>query len=149
VHIEREQIVKRNLLKPIAVVCAALALASTGLSQFSGIRSKVKVVGPTLPAKPRDCEMEVTTRESEKGYEKVADIDVYVKRNRITRGRDASYDEAIPELKKQGCKVGGDLVVVLRQVVSQSGEFKLLYIKAIAIRVKVSDGQGAAHAGHS
>ena len=65
---------RRNLLRLIGVVCAALALASPGLSQFSGVRSKVKVVGPTLAAKPRDCEMEVTNKEPEKGYEKVADI---------------------------------------------------------------------------
>jgi len=69
----------------------------------------------------------------EKRYEVVARIDVYVRRNKITQGRQATYEEAAPELKKQACKAGADAVIVLRQTVSSSGEFKVLYVKAEAI----------------
>lgn len=100
---------------------------------FSGVRSEVKIVGPTLPAKPPTCEVEILENtKPTRGFETVAQIDVYVRRNKVTMGRQAVYEEAVPELKKQACRVGADGVIVLRQTVSRNGEFKLLYVKSEA-----------------
>jgi uncharacterized protein YbjQ (UPF0145 family) len=49
-------------------------------------------------------------------------------------GRQAVYEEAEPEMRKQACKLGAEGVVVVHQTVSHSGEFKLLYVKAEAVR---------------
>ncbi|MBZ5553353.1 MAG: hypothetical protein LAO21_11580 [Acidobacteriia bacterium] len=110
-----------------------LAFLMGGL--FSGVRSEVKVVGPALPAKPPDCQIEVLQEvKPERPFEIVAQIDVYVRRNKVTRGRQGVFEEALPELKKQACRVGADGAMVIRQTVSHSGEFKLLYVKSEAFR---------------
>ena len=117
-----------------AVTLILVCLAASALAQFSGVRSKVELVGAKRPAKPPNCEIKIfSENKPEKRYEVVARIDVYVRRNKITQGRQATYEEAAPELKKQACKAGADAVIVLRQTVSSSGEFKVLYVKAEAI----------------
>jgi hypothetical protein len=103
-------------------------------SQFSGIRSKVEIVGSKRPEKPAGCQVEIfKDKKPENPYQVVARIDTYVRRNKITQGREAAYEEAVPELKKRACKAGADAVIVLRQAVSSSGEFKILYLKSEAI----------------
>lgn len=103
-------------------------------AQFSGVRSKVELIDPKRPARPPNCEVEIIDKNRpERKHEDVARIDVYVRRNKLTQGRQAVYEEAVPELKKQTCKAGADAVIVLRQTVSHSGEFKILYVKALAI----------------
>jgi hypothetical protein len=117
-----------------ALTLVLFCLVGSALAQFSGVRSKVELVGDKRPAKPPNCEVEIFgENKPEKKYEVVARMDVYVRRNKITQGRQATYEEAVPELKKQACKAGADAVIVLRQTVSSSGEFKLLYVKAEAI----------------
>lgn len=118
----------------LAITLVLFGLIFPSLGQFSGVRSKVELVGPKRPARPPNCEVEIfSDSKPEKRYEVVARIDVYVRRNKVTQGRQAVYEEAVPELRKQACKVGADAVIVLRQTVSSSGEFKLLYVKAEAI----------------
>ena len=114
--------------------CSILSLAALAFGQFSGVRSKVEHVGPKRPARPPSCEVAFFNKSKpERPYEVVARIDVYVRRNKITQGCQAIYDEAMPELKKQACQVGADAIIALRHTVSSSGEFKLLYVKAEAI----------------
>ena len=118
------------------------SLTASAFTQFSGVRSKVELVGPKRTARPTDCAVEIfNDKKPEKQYETVARLDVYVRRNKLTQGRQAVYEEAVPELKKQACKTGADAVIVLRQTVSQSGEFKLLYVKAEAIHFPDSDSK--------
>lgn len=115
--------------------CSLLSFASLAFAQFSGVRSKVEHVGPKRPIRPPHCEVAFFNESKpERTYDVVAHIDVYVRRNKITQGRQTIYEEAVPELRKRGCQVGADAIIVLRQSVSSSGEFKLLYVKAEAIR---------------
>ena len=110
---------------------AALVL----LAACSSVRNDVHpVAGAALAAKPSGCPIEILLAKPEKAHRVVADIDAYVRRNKITGGLRGELDEAVPELKRQGCAAGADAVVVLNQTVSQNGEFKLLYVKAAAIQ---------------
>ena len=121
----------RTVLIFIAASFLNLAFLWGGL--FSGVRSEVKMVGPALPTRPPDCQIEVLEESKPLNpYETVAQIDVYVRRNKVTRGRQGVFEEALPELKRQACRVGADGVMVLRQTVSHNGEFKLLYVKSEA-----------------
>jgi hypothetical protein len=125
--------IQRSSLCFIAVAFLNLAFLWGGL--FSGVRSEVKIVGPALPARAPDCQIEVL--EDSKPLDPhaiVAQIDVYVRRNKVTRGRQGVFEEALPELKKQACRVGADGIIVLRQTVSHNGEFKLLYVKSEAFQ---------------
>ncbi|MGB7621519.1 MAG: hypothetical protein WBN92_04135 [Terriglobia bacterium] len=118
---------------PCFIAASFLNLAILWGGLFSGVRSEVKIVGPALAARPLDCEIEVLEDSKPLDpFETVAQIDVYVRRNKVTRGRQGVFEEALPELKKQACRVGADGVMVLRQTVSHNGEFKLLYVKSEA-----------------
>jgi uncharacterized protein YbjQ (UPF0145 family) len=102
---------------------------------FSGVRSTVEKKGPVRPAREKDCAIEfVNGKTSARTHEVLATIQVYVRRNKITMGQKAEYEEAKPEFRKQACKLGADGVIVLQQTVSHSGEFKLLYVKGDAVR---------------
>jgi hypothetical protein len=101
---------------------------------FSGVRSTVEKKGPVRPARAKDCAIEfVNGKTSERPHEVLATIQVYVRRNKITMGQKAEYEEAKPEFRKQACKLGADGLMVLQQTVSHSGEFKLLYVKGEAV----------------
>ena len=108
----------------------ALVLAQ-GL--FSGVRSTVERKGPPKPPRPKDCEVEFFDKAPQRAHEVVGTIQVYVRRNKITMGRRAVYEEAQPEFQKQACKLGAEALVIRQQTVSHSGEFKLLYVKGDAI----------------
>ena len=128
-----------------SALCLALSLFAMG-SQFSGVRSEVETIGSKLPPRKSDCEIRIIdkTRDDQqenKGearvepkYTELARITVYVRRNKLTQGRQAALEEALPELKKQACRAGADAVIVLHQRISSSGEFKLLYVRALAVR---------------
>ena len=102
---------------------------------FSGVRSNVERKGPVLPPREKDCPIEfINSDKTDPAHEVIGTIQVYVRRNNITMGRHAVYEEAVPEFRKQACKLGATAVIVLQQTVSRSGEFKLLYVKADAVR---------------
>ena len=106
----------------------------------------MELVWPKRPARPPDCAVELfSDNNPERQYEVVAHLDGYVRRNKLTQGRQAVYEEAVPELKKQARKAGAEAVIVLRQTVSQSGEFKLLYVKAEAIHFPGSNAKNGAN----
>lgn len=111
----------------------ALVLAQ-GL--FSGVRSTVERKGPARPPRPKDCEVQFFEKAPERAHEVIGTIQVYVRRNKITMGRQAVYEEAQPEFRKQACKLGAEALVIRQQTVSHSGEFKLLYVKGDAILFK-------------
>jgi hypothetical protein len=104
------------------------------LAACSGVTREVEVVGAPLATRPPSCPIEVLAESPDRSYRVVANIDAYVRRNKVTGGPRGVLDDALPELRKQGCAAGADAVVVLNQTVSQSGEFKLLYVKAVAIQ---------------
>ena len=110
----------------------AVALAA-GL--FSGVRSKVERTGLSRPPREKNCEIQFSQQKApEREHEVLGRIEVWVRRNKLTMGRRAVYEEAEPELQKQACQLGAEAVVVVQQTVSHSGEFKLLYVKSHAIR---------------
>ena len=110
-----------------------LASALAGL--FSGVRTNVERVGPVLPAREKNCEVQFFEREAAPPPHEVAGrIQVWVKRNKVTRGRRAVYEDAEPAFQKEACQLGAHGVIVQQQTVSHSGEFKLLYVKGDAIR---------------
>lgn len=101
---------------------------------FSGVRSKVEHKGPPQPAHKGDCQIEfLDNKGTDRPHDVVGTIHVYVRRNKITMGREGTYEEAVPEFRKQACKLGADAVIVLQQTISHDGEFKLLYVKGDAI----------------
>ena len=108
----------------------ALVLAQ-GL--FSGVRSTVQRKGPPRSPLSKDCEVQFFDKAPQRTHEVVGTIQVYVRRNKITMGRQAVYEEAQPEFRKQACKLGANALVIVQQTVSHSGEFKLLYVKGDAI----------------
>jgi hypothetical protein len=126
-------------------LCFALILFAMG-TQFSGVRSEVETIGPKVPPRKSDCEIRIIDKTKddqqqnkdearvEPKYAEVARITVYVRRNKLTQGRQAALEEALPELKKQACKAGADALIVLHKRISSSGEFKLLYVRALAVR---------------
>jgi hypothetical protein len=110
------------------------------LANCSAVTDQVRPIGAALKPRPPDCNIEILDKNTDKPHRVVAEIDAYVRRNKLTGGLRGVLDEAIPELKKQGCAAGADAVVVLNQTVSQSGEFKLLYVKAVAIHFEIPPG---------
>jgi hypothetical protein len=112
----------------------AAAAVALPLWSCSGISSQTGTAAAPRAGLSSPCTVEVFLDPPARPYEKVTDIDVYVRRNKITGGQRAVYEEAVPELKKRGCEAGADAVLVKNQTVSQSGEWKLLYVGAVAIR---------------
>ena len=110
------------------------------LANCSAVTNSVQPVGAALQPRAPDCNIEILDKNTTRPHRVVAQIDAYVRRNKLTGGLRGVFEEAIPELKKQGCAAGADAVVVLNQTVSQSGEFKLLYVKAVAIHYEAGDG---------
>jgi uncharacterized protein YbjQ (UPF0145 family) len=109
-------------------------LAFFAFGIFSGVRSTVERKGPPRPAHKADCTVEIfDSKGTDRPHDIVGTIQVYVRRNKITMGREATYEEAVPEFRKQACKLGADAIIVVQQTVSHSGEFKLLYVKGDAI----------------
>ena len=111
-----------------------IAIASLVLlAGCSSVSNQVHVVDSRFAAKPPNCEIEIIDKSTSRPHTVVAEIDAYVRRNKLTGDLQGVFEEAVPELKRQGCAAGADAVIVLNQTVSQSGEFKLLYVKAVAI----------------
>lgn len=104
------------------------------LACCSSVTNQVQYTGSRLAAKPENCAIEIFDKTTQKPHRVVAEIDAYVRRNKLTGGLQGVYEEAVPELRKQGCAAGADAVIVLNQAVSNSGEFKLLYVKAVAVQ---------------
>jgi hypothetical protein len=112
----------------------ALLVAFLGFGLFSGVRSTVDRNGAAHAPRDKDCSIEfIDNKGTERPHQVLGTIQVYVRRNKITMGREAIYEEAVPEFRKQACKLGADAIVILQQTVSHSGEFKLLYVKGDAI----------------
>jgi hypothetical protein len=102
---------------------------------FSGVRSTVERKGPVFPPREKSCLIDfIDDVKPDQAHDVLGTIQVYVRRNGITMGRRAVYEEAVPEFRKQACKLGANAVLVSQQVVSRSGEFKLLYARGEAIR---------------
>jgi hypothetical protein len=112
---------------------ARLSLALAFVVGCSGVSESTQTVGAPLAARPPDCAIEILETRPAREYRVVANIDAYVRRNKITGGLRGVAEEAYPELRRQGCAVGAQAVLILDQTVSKSGEFKLLYVKAVAI----------------
>lgn len=106
---------------------------------FSGVRSTVQRTGPVLPSREQNCQIEFLDAKDERPREAVGVIQVWVRRNKITMGRQAVYEEAVPEIRKQACKLGAEAAVLVQQTVSHSGEFKLLCVKAEAVRLSAKE----------
>lgn len=125
--------IRQSLLR-LFLALLLIEISPIAFSQFSGVRSKVEIVGSKHAEKPAGCPIEIfKDKKPENPNQLVARIDTYVRRNKITQGREAIFEEAVPELKKRACKAGADAVIVLRQALSSAGEFKILYIKSEAI----------------
>jgi hypothetical protein len=124
------------------MACLPLLGVFLAIGIFSGVRSTVERKGAPHPARGKNCTIQFAVEEgSERPYEIVGVIQVYVRRNKITMGRKGTYEEAVPEFEKQACKLGADAVIIRQQTISHSGEFKLLYVKgdAVAFTAKTSD----------
>lgn len=121
-------------MPPAAVGGLVSLLGCLAVLACSGVTRNVEVVGAPLAARPPSCPIEILAESPDRSYRVVANIDAYVRRNKATGGPRGVLEDALPELRKQGCAAGADAVVVLNQTVSQSGEFKLLYVKAVAIQ---------------
>ena len=105
------------------------------LSEFIvGTHSTVERRGPPLPPREKGCQLEFLDAQSARPRDVIGVVQVWVRKENFTLGPQAVYKEAMPEMRKQACKLGAEGVVVLRQTVSSSGEFKLLYVKAEAVR---------------
>ena len=116
---------------------AAVFLAAAAAVPYcacSGVSSQATPVAVPLAVRSSACDVEILLDKPSRAFQRITDIDVYVRRNKITGGQRAVYEEAIPELKKRGCEAGADAVLVKNQTLSQSGEWKLLYVGAVAIR---------------
>ena len=102
---------------------------------FSGVRSKVDRTGPPRPARGKNCEISFLDGEKpNRPHEVLGRIQIWVTRNKITRETDTKVEAAQPEFRKQACKLGAEAVVINSKTVSHSGEFKLLYLRADAVR---------------
>lgn len=113
-------------------------LLAFALVVFSGVRSKVERTGVRRPAREKNCAIEMfEAKAPDRAHQSLGRIHVYVRRNKLTMGRRAVYEEAEPELQKQACQLGADGVIIAQQTVSHSGEFKLLYVRGDAIHFTV------------
>ena len=102
---------------------------------FSGVRSKVERTGPPQPARAKNCEiLFIDGEESNRQYEVLGRIHIWITRNKITRETGTKVETAQPEFRKQACKLGADAVMINSKTISHSGEFKLLYLRGEAVR---------------
>jgi hypothetical protein len=112
-------------------VLLVLALASVAWAQ---VRSQVDQVGPKLPPKDKKCDVQFfQDKPPEAAHEAVADIRVYITRNKLVTKAASTSEDAKREFQKQACRVGADAVLIAQPTVSNSGESQTFYIKGTAI----------------
>ena len=98
-------------------------------------RSVVDLTGPKLPARDKKCEIQFFDGKApDSPHEIVGHIRVYISRDKLASRSETPVDRAKPEFRKRACRMGADAVVLVRQTVSNSGEFQTLYVKGDAIR---------------
>jgi len=108
----------------LAVLSLAACAGSSG--RFS------PMPGKSLP--PKDESFEVAVFESAlpaRTFERVARLDV---RMEMPASKDASLQDAMPELKRQARRAGADAIVDIRQQRSKVGDTTLFQVSAMGIR---------------
>jgi len=115
--------------------CACLCLAVIVIASCATSQSRYALFGPSFPPKSADYKVEVF-RESipNRPFVRISRIDVHLEKTGLIP---SSFEEVLPELKKQAQLSGADAVVEIREGHSRVGETRIYHVTATGIHYTV------------
>ena len=100
--------------------------------------SQVHPVGAPATARAPDCAIQVLQKGTRPEHHAVVgNIETHVKQNGFFGGR-ADLDDALPELKRKACALGGDALVLDNVLTSGAAEDSHVHVWATVFRVEVT-----------
>lgn len=113
-------------------ISALILLSATLLSGCASSQARMQPIGDlTRPARPAACAVEVwRTGQPSRPFIKVARLDVH---REATYFLQPSFDDLLPDLKRQACLAGADAVIDIVETKGGYLETSSLHLTATAI----------------
>jgi hypothetical protein len=97
--------------------------------------STVNIVNPKYQTSQSACEVSFFKKAKPEGeFETLAKIESHVQRNLFFGGDAKLEDEAYAELRKKGCAVGGNAIIINDYVESRASEFSHVHVWATVVK---------------
>ena len=95
-------------------------------------QSRYSMLGPSYPPKPEGYDVQVFhDGVPQRPFVKISRLDVHLEKTHFIG---SSFDDALPELKKQARLSGADAIIEIRESSSMVGETKIYHVTATGIR---------------
>lgn len=109
-----------------------VALTGIWLAGCASTQSRHAWLGEPVPARASDAPVEVfRTGSPTRAFRRVARLDVHLEKTGFAK---STFDEALPELRKQARLAGADAVIDIEERRSQLAETMIYHVSATAIR---------------
>ncbi len=116
-----------TFLKISGVVLMALMLTSCMTTQ-----SRFSALDQSYTPKPEGYEVEVFPEGiPQRPFIKISRLDVHLEKSHFIK---SSFEDALPELKKQARLSGADAIIEIRESTSRTGETTIYHVIATGIR---------------
>ena len=121
----RRAAARRTLIPAVVFLGTLLASCETTQSRYVSL-------GQAYPPRPQDCDVSVL-RDSvpQKPFQRVSRLDVHIARTHFVH---ASFDSALPELKKQACLSGADAIIEIQERSTGFLEDRAYHVTATGIK---------------
>jgi len=111
----------------IVILLVVILLTSCATTQ-----SRYSMLGQSYPSRAEDCKVDIfKTGSPDKKFIKVSRLDVHLEKTHFIG---SSFEDALPELKKQACKSGADAIIDVQERSSMVGETKIYHVTATGIK---------------
>ena len=95
------------------------------------VQSRTRLLTEAVVAKPENCAIEVLrTGQPSQDYVQLARLDTHIEATHFVQ---ADFDDALPELKKQACRVGADAIMEIEERKGGYLETRSYHVTATAI----------------
>jgi len=117
----------RKGIRSIVILLVVILITSCATTQ-----SRYSMLGQSYPPRAEDCKVDIfKTGSPDKKFIKVSRLDVHLEKTHFIG---SSFEDALPELKKQACKSGADAIIDVQERSSMVGETKIYHVTAIGIK---------------
>ena len=122
----RTSVMRRSLTLGCCVIMALLVIScATQQSRFF-------FLGEAYPPKPENFEIQIFRQGSPtQPFVRISRLDVHLERTGFSQ---ATFNDALPELKRQARRSGADAIVAIEEKTSVVGETRIYHVTATGIR---------------
>ena len=117
--------------------CLDIMMGRMAMTAGEVTKSEVQNLGFLYLPKEDDCTISIlSSKKPEKPYEAIGKMKTTIKRNMNIRFKDTPRQDLDDELRKQGCILGGDIVIIGDIVETSSDESVRLQVSSTIVKFK-------------